>query len=63
MQICLLMNGNVVDNIRISLIGKWQYRIPSARFHLLMSNDVVCNPRVMCCANRGVGRYRYDIVW
>ena len=43
-QICLLMNGNVVDNIRISLIGKWQYRIPSARFHSVANANGVLNP-------------------
>jgi len=38
------MNGNVVDNIRISLIGKWQYRIPSARFHSVANANGVLNP-------------------
>lgn len=44
MQICLLANGNVVGNIRISLIGKWQYRIPSARFHSVANANGVLNP-------------------
>ena len=44
MQICLLVNGNVVGNIRISLIGKWQYRIPSTRFHSVANANGVLNP-------------------
>ena len=44
MQICLSANGNVVGNIRISLIGKWQYRIPSARFHSVANANAVLNP-------------------
>ena len=43
-QICLLMNGYVVDNIRISPIGKWHYRIPSVRFHSVANANGVLNP-------------------
>ena len=47
-QICSLMNGNVVGSIRISLIGKWQYHIPSTRFHSVSNANDELNPNGRC---------------